>query len=69
MARALTGILPKMSVDKALEVTRIYFVSDKLNSDTPLMRQPQEEVMVTISRAQGSLTFPDNFQLVGAMNP
>ncbi len=25
--------------------------------------------MVTISRAQGSLTFPANFQLVGAMNP
>jgi magnesium chelatase family protein len=25
--------------------------------------------MVTISRAQGSLTFPANFQLIGAMNP
>jgi magnesium chelatase family protein len=33
------------------------------------MRQPIEDKMVTISRAQGSLTFPDNFQLVAAMNP
>jgi len=24
---------------------------------------------ITINRAQGSLTFPANFQLVGAMNP
>jgi len=28
-----------------------------------------EDKLVTISRAQGSLTFPANFQLVGAMNP
>ncbi|MDH3942759.1 MAG: ATP-binding protein, partial [Anaerolineae bacterium] len=34
-----------------------------------VMRQPMEDKMVTISRAQGSLTFPANFQLVGAMNP
>jgi magnesium chelatase family protein len=33
------------------------------------MRQPLEDKLVTISRAQGSLTFPANFQLVGAMNP
>jgi magnesium chelatase family protein len=33
------------------------------------MRQPIEDKIVTISRAQGSLTFPANFQLVGAMNP
>jgi magnesium chelatase family protein len=33
------------------------------------MRQPMEDKVVTISRAQGSLTFPANFQLVGAMNP
>ena len=122
MAKALPGILPAMSVDEALEVTRIYSVSDQLNSDTPLMRirpfrsphhtishaglvgggtwpqpgeislahlgvlfldeivefptrvlevmrQPLEDKKVTISRAQGSLTFPSNFQLVGAMNP
>jgi magnesium chelatase family protein len=34
-----------------------------------VMRQPIEDKVVTISRAQGSLTFPANFQLVGAMNP
>jgi magnesium chelatase family protein len=28
-----------------------------------------EDKVVTISRAQGSLTFPANFQMVGAMNP
>jgi magnesium chelatase family protein len=34
-----------------------------------VMRQPMEDKVVTISRAQGSLTFPANFQLIGAMNP
>jgi magnesium chelatase family protein len=33
------------------------------------MRQPIEDKIVTISRAQGSLTFPANFQLIEAMNP
>jgi predicted ATPase with chaperone activity len=34
-----------------------------------LLLQPLEDKVVTISRAQGSLTFPASFQLVGAMNP
>jgi magnesium chelatase family protein len=34
-----------------------------------VLRQPMEDKTVTISRAQGSLTFPANFQMVGAMNP
>jgi magnesium chelatase family protein len=34
-----------------------------------VMRQPIEDKIVTISRAQGSLTFPANFQLIAAMNP
>ena len=34
-----------------------------------MLRQPLEDKVVTISRAQGSLTFPASFQLVGAMNP
>jgi len=34
-----------------------------------VMRQPMEDKEVTISRAQGTLTFPANFQLIAAMNP
>jgi magnesium chelatase family protein len=34
-----------------------------------VLRQPIEDKVVTISRAQGSLTFPANFQMVAAMNP
>jgi magnesium chelatase family protein len=34
-----------------------------------VLRQPLEDKVVTISRAQGSLTFPASFQLVGATNP
>lgn len=33
------------------------------------LRQPMEDRIVTISRAEGSLTFPANFILVAAMNP
>jgi magnesium chelatase family protein len=122
LARAMPGILPKMTIDEALDVTRIYSVADQLPPDIPLvqnrpfraphhtishaglvgggnlphpgeislahrgilfldelpefgmrvlevMRQPMEDKVVTISRAQGSLTFPANFQLIGAMNP
>ncbi len=122
LARALPGILPEMSIEEALDTTRIYSVADQLPADTPLMqmrpfraphhtishaglvgggnwprpgeislahrgvlfldefpefgsrvlevmRQPMEDKQVTISRAQGSLTFPANFQLIAAMNP
>ena len=33
------------------------------------LRQPIENKHVTITRAKGSITFPADFQLVGAMNP
>ena len=122
LARALPGILPEMTIDEALDVTRIYSVADQLPPEIPLirqrpfraphhtishaglvgggnwphpgeislahrgiffldefpefgmrvlevLRQPIEDKVVTISRAQGSLTFPANFQLVAAMNP
>jgi magnesium chelatase family protein len=122
LARAMVGILPRMSIEEALDVTRIYSVADQLPPEVPMiqnrpfraphhtishaglvgggnwphpgeislahygvlfldelpefgsrvlevMRQPIEDKIVTISRAQGSLTFPANFQLVAAMNP
>jgi magnesium chelatase family protein len=122
LARALPGILPVLTVEEALDVTRIYSVADALPPGTPMlrtrpfraphhtishaglvgggnwphpgeislahrgvlfldelpefgarvlevMRQPIEDKVVTISRAQGSLTFPANFMLVAAMNP
>lgn len=122
LARALPGILPPLTIEEALDVTRIYSVADQLPPGTPLirhrpfraphhtishaglvgggnwphpgevslahrgvlfldelpefgmhvlevLRQPLEDKVVTISRAQGSLTFPANFQLVAAMNP
>jgi magnesium chelatase family protein len=34
-----------------------------------VLRQPLEDATVTIARAQMTLTFPANFQLVAAMNP
>ena len=34
-----------------------------------VLRQPIEDKVVTISRAQGSVTFPANFTMVAAMNP
>jgi magnesium chelatase family protein len=34
-----------------------------------VLRQPLEDKTVTISRAEGSLTFPASFMLIGAQNP
>ncbi len=122
LARALPSILPKLTIDEALEITKIYSVSGLIPPDTPLittrpfrsphytishaglvgggrwprageitlshrgvlfldelpefgqadlevLRQPLEDRVVTISRAQGTITFPANFMLVSAMNP
>ncbi len=38
LARAIPGILPQMTLEEALEVTRIYSVADLLQNDHPLMR-------------------------------
>jgi len=122
LARALPGILPRLSPDECLQVTQIYSVAGLLPFEQPLirrrpfraphhtishaglvgggrqprpgeislshrgvlfldelpefgqtvlevLRQPMEDRVVTISRAQGTVTFPANFMLVAAMNP
>lgn len=122
LARTVPSILPPLSLNEALEVTRLYSVSGMLSADRPLvtsrpfraphhttshaglvgggrwlrpgeisladrgvlfldelpefgqnvlevLRQPLEDHIVTISRAQGTVTFPANFVLVAAMNP
>jgi magnesium chelatase family protein len=122
LARSVPSVLPRLAIDEALEVTRIYSVAGMLPSDSPLvrhrpfraphhtishaglvggghwprpgeislahrgvlfldelpefgqrtlevMRQPLEDKIVTISRSTGTLTFPANFILIGAMNP
>jgi magnesium chelatase family protein len=122
LARALPSIMPPLTNEEALEVTKIYSVAGLLPSDTPLirqrpfraphytisnaglvggghipkpgeislshrgvlfldelpefghnlletLRQPLEDKIITISRAHGSVIFPANFMLVGAMNP
>ena len=40
MARALPSILPPMTINEALDVTRVYSVADMLPSGMPLVRQP-----------------------------
>jgi magnesium chelatase family protein len=122
LARSLPSILPQMTSEESLEVTKIYSVAGLLSPEKPLvstrayrsphysisqaglvgggkwprpgeitlahrgvlfldelpefshlalesLRQPMEDKVVTISRAQGSVTFPANFMLVAAMNP
>jgi len=122
LARALSSILPPMTNEEALQVTKIYSVSGLLPAATPMvrqrpfrsphytisnaglvggghwpkpgeislshkgvlfldelpefghsllevLRQPLEDKVITISRAQGRVTFPSSFMLVGAMNP
>ncbi|MBI2171273.1 MAG: YifB family Mg chelatase-like AAA ATPase [Chloroflexi bacterium] len=122
LARSLAGLLPPLTPDEALEVTKIYSISGMLPQGTPLiiqrpfrsphytishaglvgggrwprpgeitlshrgvlfldelpefghnvlevLRQPMEDKVVTISRAQGNVTFPANVMLVAAMNP
>jgi magnesium chelatase family protein len=52
MARTLPGILPEMSIDEALDATRIYSVADQLPPETPLLRlRPFRAPHHTISHA------------------
>jgi magnesium chelatase family protein len=38
IARAMPGILPRLTIEEALDVTRIYSVADQLSPDEPLVR-------------------------------
>lgn len=122
LARTLPSILPPLTIDEAIEVTKIYSVAGILPTDRPLiterpfcaphhsasgvalvgggkfprpgqislahrgvlfldeftefprqvlenLRQPLEDGIITISRAQGTLTFPASFTLVASQNP
>lgn len=52
LAKSLPGIMPQMSVDEALEVTKIYSVAGLLPADTPLIRnRPFRSPHHTISYA------------------
>jgi magnesium chelatase family protein len=122
MAKALIGIMPELTLEEAIEVTRIHSIAGLLSEGQSLvtqrpfrsphhtisyagligggshprpgevslahhgilfldefpefsrsvlevLRQPLEDRKVTISRAQGSFTFPTNIMCVAAMNP
>ena len=52
LARSLPSILPNLTLEEALEVTRIYSVTDMLPSDSPLIRhRPFRAPHHTISHA------------------
>jgi magnesium chelatase family protein len=52
LARAMPGILPEMSIEESLDVTKIYSVADQLPPDTPLIKQrPFRAPHHTISHA------------------
>ncbi|HLO18092.1 MAG TPA: YifB family Mg chelatase-like AAA ATPase [Anaerolineales bacterium] len=52
LARAMPSILPEMSIEESLDVTRIYSVADQLPAGTPLIRhRPFRAPHHTISHA------------------
>ena len=52
LARSMPGILPRLSLDEALDITRIYSVADMIPADTPLIRhRPFRAPHHTISHA------------------
>lgn len=52
LAKSFPGVLPRMSVDEALEVTKIYSVAGLLPAETPLVRErPFRALHHTISYA------------------
>lgn len=122
LARRLASILPDLTLEESLEITKVYSVSALLPKDKPLitrrpfraphhgasaaaligggahpkpgeislatggvlfldempefsrdvleaLRQPLEDKVVTVARVNARVTYPADFQLVGALNP
>lgn len=120
IAKRIPTIMPKLSIDEAIEITKVYSVAGELRNKTLMsvrpfrnphhsisitsligggiyprpgeislasngvlfldelphfskmaietLREPLEEKAITISRLQGSYSYPANFMLVAAMN-
>src|SRR5512146_2991949 len=69
LARSLPSIMANLTLDEALEITRIYSVSDMLPADSPLIRhRPFRSPHHTISRAGlvggGRVPHPGEISLV-----
>ena len=68
LAKRLPSILPRMSFDEALEVTKIYSVAGKLGEDTPLItqrpfRSPHHTVSAAALTGGGSNPRPGEISL------
>ena len=68
LARALPGILPRMSLDESLDVTRVYSVADQLPADTPLInnrpfRSPHHTVSFAGLVGGGNIPRPGEISL------
>ncbi|MDQ7027729.1 MAG: YifB family Mg chelatase-like AAA ATPase [Anaerolineae bacterium] len=51
LARAMPGILPSLTIEEAIEITRIYSVADQLNGDGLIQVRPFQAPHHTISQA------------------
>ncbi|HBF41379.1 MAG TPA: magnesium chelatase [Anaerolineaceae bacterium] len=68
LARALPGILPRMSLEESLDVTRVYSVADQLPADTPLInnrpfRSPHHTVSFAGLVGGGNIPRPGEISL------
>lgn len=74
LAKRLPSILPPMSLDEAIETTRIHSVAGLLDSGQSLVtvrpfRSPHHTMSATSLVGGGRYDFPSKFMLVCAMNP
>ena len=78
LARCLPTIMPDLTFEEALEITKIHSVAGVLGEEgiaeyhrsaLEAMRQPLEDGKITVSRAGGTVTFPARFMLCASMNP